>query len=117
MADSGFIPRRPRHEVPHNTSCNLILTLAATGQTFAAHLLDLSRQGMKVMVRDELSLDATVAIRIDLPTVSIRVADTAQVRWSKRLQDNDQWAVGLIFERELSWEFLGELFLCGILNP
>jgi hypothetical protein len=115
MEDFSFVARRPRYEVPPTKQCSITVIVDEGGETFEGQLGDLSRHGMKMITSAELPTDSTVVVQGDLPTGRIQIAKSATIRWS-RLQDDGQWSTGLVFDRELSWELMGEMFLSGVLS-
>ena len=115
MEDESFVARRPRYEVEPHAQCGVTIIVADSNQIVEGQLSDLSRHGMKLVTHDEVPADSTVAVHAELPTGRIQIAKAATIRWS-RLQDDGQWSAGLIFNQELSWELMGEMFLSGVLS-
>lgn len=114
MEEQRFITRRPRHEVQPDARC-LVRLYTNQGKYSEGHLVDLSRHGLKLVTDGEISLESPVRVQAELPTGPVQVSPAATIRWS-RLEDDGRWAAGLVFDRELSWEVMGEMFLNGILS-
>jgi hypothetical protein len=115
MADDGFIVRRPRHEVLDQADCRITVEWIASSRCLAAELADVSRQGLKLILDTRMPEDARMRLCLEQPTNRFSVTLPLTVRWS-RLEDDGRWGVGCVFDRELSWELMGELFLNGILS-
>jgi hypothetical protein len=116
MDPRDFSSRRPRHEAQPAAECRLFLTpKSAPDEPISAQLADLSRHGLKAVTVQDLPENLVIQIDIELPEGRMKLTDSARVCWSHH-QNEDQWAVGLSFDHELSWELMGELFLSGVLS-
>jgi hypothetical protein len=115
MEEDRFIVRRPRHEALPNSTCRVIVEGTGSERAWDAELTDVSRQGLKLLLDANLPQDARVCLCLEQPANQFSVTLACTVRWS-RLQDDGRWGAGCIFDQELSWELMGELFLHGILS-
>ena len=114
MQEQRFVARRPRHEVQPDARCYVQL-IAENEEYYEGQLVDLSRHGLKLITDGEIPVDGMVRVQAELPIGAVQVSPAATIRWS-RLEDDGRWAAGLVFEQELSWEVMGEMFLNGILS-
>jgi hypothetical protein len=114
MNARDYISRPPRHEPQANTQSRLAIKSADARESVIAELVDLSRQGLKAVCDHQFRNGASVGVEIQLPTTSMQLSPSAKIRWC-RIQEDGRWAVGLLFDQELSWEAMGELFLNGVL--
>lgn len=112
MADGDFIIRRPRHEA--SIGSQVIAELLNESDSMSAELADLSRLGLKLIVNSQLAADDRLRLRVTQPANHFQLELPITVRWC-RPEDNGRWGVGCVFDCELSWETMGELFLNGIL--
>jgi hypothetical protein len=80
-----------------------------------AELSDVSRFGLKLILDKEMPPDARLRLSLKQTANQFHVILPVTVRWS-RLEDDGRWGIGCIFDREMSWELMGELFLNGILS-
>ena len=111
----GFVVRRPRHEVLDKAGCQITVEWIASARRLEADLSDVSRQGLKLVVDRHIPPDSR--IRLCLEQKANRFSVTLPVTVCRsRLEDDGRWGIGGIFDRELSWELMGELFLNGILS-
>lgn len=115
MEEDSFIVRRPRHEVLDKADCRITVEWIASSRCLAAELADVSRQGLKLILDANMPNDARIRLCLEQPANRFSVTLPVTVRWS-RLEDDGRWGVGCVFDRELSWELMGELFLNGILS-
>ena len=115
MDEERFIERRPRHEVLDRADCRITVQWIGCSRPWEAELADVSRQGLKLVLGAELPEQARAQLCLAQPANDFSVTLPVTVRWS-RLQDDGRWSAGCIFDRELSWELMGELFLNGILS-
>jgi hypothetical protein len=115
MEDSRFIERRPRHEVLDENDCRITVQGSGSPDQWDAELADVSRQGLKLILAARLPEDSRAELCLEQPANQFRVALPVTVRWA-RVMDDGRWSAGCIFDQELSWELMGELFLNGILS-
>lgn len=120
MSDSGVhgnVVRRPRHEVNGTGVCEVWVETTVGGRPFVcdAQLADVSRQGFQITLDRPLPEEDDLVLRITDPSHKLDLALPAHVRW-QRVDSDDRWHVGCMFADMVSYEVLGELFLCGILK-
>jgi hypothetical protein len=115
MDDYEFIVRRPRHDAVSDSGCLVTAGLPGGSDIMCADLGDVSRLGLKLILDSHIPADTQLQLHLEQPATQFQVTLSITVRWS-RIQDNGRWAAGCIFDRELSWELMGELFLNGILS-
>lgn len=115
MSDDRFIVRRPRHEALNQADCRITIEWIASSRPLDAELADVSRFGLKLILDTEMPADARLRLCLEQAANQFHVVLPVTVRWS-RLEDDGRWGVGCLFDRELSWELMGELFLNGILS-
>lgn len=115
MSDDRFIVRRPRHEVTDDSNCRITVEWSANSQRFAAELADVSRNGLKLLLDCEIPHDTRLQLCLEQLANRFSVTLPVTVRWS-HLEDDGRWGIGCIFDHELTWELMGELFLNGILS-
>lgn len=114
MEQESLIVRRPRHEALPDSGCSITLDWIASSRRLEADLGDVSRLGLRLILDSSLPEDARIRLRLEQPANRFSATLPVTVRWS-RLGDDGRWAVGCVFDQELSWELMGELFLNGIL--
>jgi hypothetical protein len=115
MSDDQFIVRRPRHEVLPGTTCRITVDWIGSDRAWDVDLTDVSRQGLKLLIDTKLPEDSAIHLCLEQPANQFSITLACTVRWC-RLQDDGRWGAGCIFDQELSWELMGELFLNGILS-
>jgi hypothetical protein len=115
MSDDRFIVRRPRHEVVDKAECQITIEWVGSSEPLEAELSDVSRFGLKLILDTEMPQDARLQLSLEHTANDFHVVLPVTVRWS-HLEDGGRWGVGCIFDREMSWELMGELFLNGILS-
>lgn len=114
MEDHSFVVRRPRHEALPNHGCTVTLEWIASARPLEADLVDLSRQGLKLVLDAKLPAEARLKLKLVQPANRFTLNIPVTVRWSRQ-ENSERWAAGCIFDQELSWEVMGEMFLNGIL--
>lgn len=114
MTDHPFVVRRPRHEAIPGHGCSLTLEWIASARPLDVELVDLSRQGLKLHLDAKLPVDARLKLKIVQPANQFTLNVPVTVRWSRQ-DESGRWSAGCLFDQELSWEAMGELFLNGIL--
>jgi hypothetical protein len=112
-----FVVRLPRHEATTTDSCQVRVELPEREPVaiHAAELVDLSRHGAQVRLQHALKPGEPVVIRIRDESAKLDVTLTGTVRWHRTVGDAD-WASGCVFDKEIGYEVMGELFLSGILD-
>lgn len=111
----AFTGRRPRHAANGDEAVSVSIErpLGSPGGS-EAQLVDLSRQGARLVVGDPPAENEPIVFRLSDEHTGIDLALPGAVRWLTK-QDDGRWLIGCEFTEELSLEMLGELFLCGIL--
>ena len=56
-----------------------------------------------------------VRVRIHDEEAGLDICLAGTIRWQRRTPDNT-WAVGCVFDKEIDYTLMGELFLNGILD-
>jgi hypothetical protein len=115
MDDYEFVVRRPRHEAISDSGCLVTVEWIGGSHVVSAELGDVSRQGLKLIVDGQFPEGVQIRLHLEQPSTHFHVTLPGTVRWS-HLQDDGRWAAGCLFDQELSWELMGELFLNGILS-
>jgi hypothetical protein len=90
-------------------------TAGVTDPSGDVKLVDLSRQGVQLRLASPRKPGENLNIRIQCEESRLDATLRGTVRWQKTA-GGERWAVGCIFEEELSYELMGELFLSGILQ-
>lgn len=111
----AFTGRRPLHAANGDEAVSVSIErpLGSPGGS-EAQLVDLSRQGARLVVGDPPAENEPIVFRLSDEHTGIDLALPGAVRWLTK-QDDGRWLIGCEFTEELSLEMLGELFLCGIL--
>jgi len=115
------VTRNPRYRIvdPTNTWVNVERTTNRVPPALPALLVDFSRQGARLRAAVPLEAGEPVTLSFSPARGALDLVLHATVQW-QRPAGNDTTAVGCRFVREVDWEAMGELFLCGILardNP
>lgn len=112
----AFTGRRPRHPAAGDEAVSVSIERAvrSPGADEGVELVDLSRQGARLLVADPPAQDEPLVFRLGVQHTGLDLALPGAVRWLTQ-QDDGRWLIGCEFTEELSLEMLGELFLCGIL--
>lgn len=109
-----FIIRRPRHGATIDSNSQVVAELCIGSRSVPAELADLSRLGLKLVVNTAVAADDRLQLRLTQPASRFQLELAITVRWC-RPEGDGKWSVGCVFDQELSWETMGELFLNGIL--
>ncbi|HJT34587.1 MAG TPA: PilZ domain-containing protein [Pirellulales bacterium] len=112
----AFTGRRPRHPAADDEAVSVSIErpLGSPGTDGEAQLVDLSRQGARLVLGAPPAENEPIVFRLSDKHTGIDLALPGAVRWLTK-QDDGRWLIGCEFTEELSLEMLGELFLCGIL--
>ena len=112
-----FVIRVPRHTAPDSGECRVWLEYVSGefGEPCEARLVDFSRRGARFELNGSVVPDESLLVRIQADAHSLDVSLPAVVRW-QRAEGGGNWALGCLFEQEVPYEVVGELFLSGILS-
>lgn len=117
MPEFDLTIRRPRHDVvaDDQIAAWIVVDNGEPSSAVSAELIDLSRNGCRLVSSCDLKSGDKVRLVMDLPDAERQSEALAEVRWQQR-SSNGGWEYGLQFVAQLEWEFLGELFLSGTLK-
>ena len=103
--------RRPRHDAKQDTSCRTWIELPERDPPAEcnARLVNLSRNGLQIAIREPLALSEPVVVHIEGEAERLKVALPATVRW-QQLGDDGTWAIGCAVTEPVGYEVMGELF-------
>ena len=112
-----FVVRRPRHEAVQNPTVRIWLESPHTNLPLdcEVELVDLSRQGAHLRLSRPVEPGESFLIRIQCEDAQLDVTLQGIQRW-QRTDGPEKWAVWCVFDEELGYELMGELFLSGILD-
>ena len=112
-----FVIRRPRHAAHDNDKSRVWLEYSSSefGELPEAQLVDFSRKGAKFALSGRVVPDESILVRIQDDANSLDITLPAVVRW-QRAEGNGEWALGCLFEQEVPYEIVDELFLSGVLS-
>jgi len=118
MTSSDYhVIRRPRHSAVENEQSRVWLdrSLGELGALVEAQLVDFSREGAKFELSGPVVPDESLLVRIQDKANSLDITLPAVVRW-QRAEGPGKWAMGCLFDQEVPYEVVGELFLSGVLS-
>lgn len=117
MSDPRYLViRRPRHSARSDDQSQVWLECSSEPcQRREAQLVDFSRMGAKFEVTAPLALDESFRVRIQQAAHAVDITLPAVVRW-QRIEGDHGWMMGCLFEQEVPYEVVGELFLSGLLS-
>lgn len=113
----NHVCRLPRHPVRRGAEVVVEIQRGpeASGAVLRGELSDLSRNGLRLRVRQPLRRNEAMVVRIRDLRSALDLHLPATVKW-QRTEDHRVWSVGCQFDSQLAWEEYGELFLRGILE-
>ena len=114
--DQQYIVRRPRHQAGTVSGAKVLVDCPHddSSANIEVDLIDFSRQGAQFRCAVPLAIDATICLRIITVESDLDVRIKGRVLW-RRLASTDCWGIGCVFDQEVEWTALGELFLHDIL--
>ena len=115
--EGGFISRRPRHQAAGSPAVRVRVERADGEEpvSIEAELLDLSRSGVRLRVAADLKIQEPITVQLYDESSGLRLTRRAKVRW-RRPEQGEITSVGCLFEEQVEWEMLGELFLNEVLS-
>jgi hypothetical protein len=108
-----FVARKPRYPAIADQAAEAWLE-RADGR-LAANLVDFSRQGAGFVADEPADDDERVTVRVRHRESGLDLSLDGTVRW-RHLHPDGAWRFGCEFDRPVSLETLGELFLHKILD-
>jgi hypothetical protein len=113
----SYHARRPRHQATDPTAHRLRIERGPgnTPRSIEATLLDLSSTGAQLRVPVPLEVAEAITLHLRPEASQLPITRSGTVRWARR-DDQGDWLVGCLLDRQLDWETLGELFLEGVLS-
>jgi|GEM_PF-2543673 hypothetical protein len=124
MSDTNldFVARRPRHTAGEDDKLQVRVRELFTGNfgslgsaMASGYISDVSRDGAQLFVSSPLPKDASLIIQL-LDGDELLAELSSVLQWACRDSTN-QWRCGIAFDKPLSHELLGELFLRKLLTP
>ena len=111
-----YIFRDPRYVIAegHQAVVDLRHSREPIELPFLAELVDFSRKGMQVHTDVEFEVGEEVTATLRDSSSKVELPLTCHVQWQRPIENG--FAVGFQFDKEVSWEIMGELFIRGILD-
>lgn len=112
-----FVVRRPRHTAVDDSESRIWLeTVADTPEVrHDLQLVDFSRKGAKLTLNLPVAPDSDVILHIEATSQGVDLQLPGKVRW-QRIEGPGSWVLGCMFEQEVPYEVIGEMFLSGVLS-
>jgi hypothetical protein len=114
---NSFVIRRPRHSANEDPQTRIWLEETDSPDLLErdVQLRDFSRKGAKLELAAPMTPNAEVLLHLQNADENLDVAIAGQTCWQRRV-DEGSWLLGCNFEKEVTYEVIGELFLSGILE-
>jgi hypothetical protein len=111
----SFVVRRPRHVATNDSRNRFWIEDLTSSLKHDVQLVDFSRNGAKLELATPITPDSAVNLCLQSADKKLSVSLPGHVRWQRRLAEG-HWLLGCLFENEVSYEVIGELFLSGVLE-
>ena len=112
-----FVVRQPRHSAVDESAGVLWLEVISepAGERRDVVLVDFSRKGAKLELSLPVAPNSAVLLHIENESQGLAISLAGHVRW-QRVERVGCWALGCMFDEEVPYETIGELFLSGVLS-